>query len=290
MFWVELFPAAGFFVALFFIPESPRYLVSAGRREKAREILVRLLGEASAEERVREIDASLARDHHRPRFADLRPREGQKGLGLRPIVWVGITLAVFQQLVGINVIFYYGAVLWQAAGFSEGDALLINVISGGLSIAACFVALVLIDRCGRKPLLLVGSVGMALTLGAAAVIFATASQDAAGNLMLAGAPGVGALIAANLYVVFFNLSWGPVVWVLLGEMFPNQIRGAGLSVSGFGMWFANFAVTLTFPILLAGIGLGGAYGIYAAFAVVSFFLVWRGVRETRGMELEAMPG
>jgi len=282
MFWVELFPAAGFFVALFFIPESPRYLVAAGRRELAHEILVRLVGEASAEERVREIDASLARDHHRPRFADLRPREGQKGLGLRPIVWVGITLAVFQQLVGINVIFYYGAVLWQAAGFSEGDALLINVISGGLSIAACFVALVLIDRCGRKPLLLVGSVGMALTLGAAAVIFATASQDAAGNLMLAGAPGVGALIAANLYVVF---STSPA-----DEMFPNQIRGAGLAVSGFGMWFANFAVTLTFPILLAGIGLGGAYGIYAAFAVVSLFLVARCVRETRGMELEAMPG
>lgn len=290
MFWVEILPAGVFFLALFAIPESPRFLVAAGRREEARRILTRLLGRTSGEERVVEIDASLARDHHRPRFADLRRQPGQKSFALRPIAWLGIGLAVFQQLVGINVIFYYGAVLWQAAGFSEGDALLINIISAGLSFGACLAALLLIDRCGRKPLLLVGSVGMALTLGAAAVIFATAAKDVSGNLMLEGAPGVGALVAANLYVVFFNFSWGPVVWVLLGEMFPNQIRGAGLAVSGFGMWFANFGVTLTFPMLLAGIGLGGAYGIYAAFAVLSLFLVARYVRETRRVELEAMPG
>ncbi|WP_265127804.1 MFS transporter, partial [Xanthomonas chitinilytica] len=209
---------------------------------------------------------------------------------LRPIVWVGIGLAVFQQLVGINVVFYYGAVLWQAVGFSENDALLINVLSGGLSIGACLVTVVLIDRIGRKPLLWFGSAGMAVTLALVTFAFASGSLDAGGTLQLSDAMGVLALVAANVYVIFFNMSWGPVMWVMLGEMFPNQIRGSGLAVAGAAQWTSNFAITVTFPVLLGSIGLAGAYGIYMVAAILSVFFVLRCVHETKGRELEQMEG
>ncbi|MCI4645238.1 MAG: sugar porter family MFS transporter [Hyphomonadaceae bacterium] len=284
MFWIELLPATLFLVALMFIPESPRFLVVKGNTEQARGILSRISGAARADSKVNEIEHSLANDH-KPRLADVLASRGI----LKPIVWIGIGLAVFQQLVGINVVFYYGAVLWQAVGFSEGDALLINVISGAVSILAVVVALALIDRVGRKPLLLVGSIGMAVTLSILVFCFSQA-QMVGGSVTLPGSIGLIALLAANAYVVFFNASWGPVMWVSLGEMFPNQIRGSGLAVAGFFQWFANFLITLTFPIMLrtAGVGLTGAYGFYALCAAISIFFVMRAVRETKGLELEQM--
>ena len=284
MFWIELFPAFIFLIALLFIPESPRFLVVRGKTGEARGVLERISGATRAKKKVDEIEASLANDH-KPRLADVLA----KGSVLKPIVWIGIGLATFQQLVGINVVFYYGAVLWQAVGFSEGDALLINVISGAVSILAVIVALAVIDRIGRKPLLAVGSVGMAATLGTLVYAF---SQASVVNGAVALPEGVGrtALIAANAYVFFFNMSWGPVMWVALGEMFPNQIRGSGLAAAGFFQWFSNFLITMTFPIMLttAWIGLTGAYGFYTICAVISIFFVVLAVRETKGMELEDM--
>ncbi|MEQ5768067.1 sugar porter family MFS transporter [Halomonas sp. H33-56] len=283
MFWIEMLPTAIFLLALLGIPESPRFLISRGRDDKATRVLVTLLGEQAGQAKVAEIKASLNADHV-PSLRDLINATSGKVHG---IVWVGIGLAVFQQLVGINVVFYYGAVLWQAVGFSEGDALLINVISGAVSIGACLIAIALIDRIGRKPLLWAGSVGMALTLCLLAYAFSTASM-VDGKLALAGDMGVLALLAANAYVLFFNVSWGPVMWVMLGEMFPNQVRGSGLAVSGLFQWLANFAITMTFPIMLAGIGLAGAYGVYAFFAACSVVFVMKWVKETRGRELEQM--
>lgn len=284
MFWVELVPAVVFFVALLFIPESPRYLVARGKREKALAVLKQLMGER-AQMKYDEISASLAGDRHRPKFGDLM----QAGR-VRPIVWVGIGLASFQQLVGINVIFYYGTLLWQSAGFDESDALLINVISGAISIGACLLAASQIDKIGRKPLLVIGSVGMAIALGILAVVFATADVTESGSLSLTGIQGPIALIAANVYVFFFNASWGPVMWVMLGEMFPNQIRGSGLAVSGLAQWISNFVITMSFPMLLAGIGLGGAYGLYMVCAIFSVVFVLKLVHETKGKELENMEG
>jgi len=286
MFWIEIVPAVIFFFALLFIPESPRFLVASQKKEKALAVLQRLMGSEEAQAKFDEIDGSLVSDHHRPRLKDI----ADKKHGVRPIVWVGIGLATFQQLVGINVVFYYGAVLWQSAGFSESDALLINVISGAVSIAACLVATFLIDRIGRKPLLIIGSVGMAITLATLAVIFGNAIVQEGGALELTGASGPIALVAANLYVMFFNMSWGPVMWVMLGEMFPNQIRGSGLAVSGLAQWGTNFAITMSFPMLLAGIGLGGAYGIYALCAIASIFFIVKFTHETKGKELEQMEG
>ena len=283
MFWVELIPAVIFFFTLFFIPESPRYLVAAGKKERALEVLGKLMG-TSAPTKYDEIQATLVSDH-RPRFRDILGR-----FGFRPVVWIGILLAAFQQFVGINVIFYYGSVLWQSAGFGEDQALLINVISGAVSIGACIGAIAVIDRIGRKPMLLIGSVGMLVTLGVLAAIFSAAEVGEGGNLSLSGNAGPIALVAANLYVVFFNFSWGPVVWVLLGEMFPNQIRGSALAISGISMWGANFIITITFPMLLTGIGLGGAYSLYAVCALLSLFFVFKFVHETKGKELEEMEG
>ena len=285
MFWIELIPATLFFVMLWFIPESPRFLVSSNKTERAHRVLTRLLGDDAATHKLNEIKQSLA-DDHRPQLKDLIDNNTTK---VRPIVWVGLGLAAFQQLVGINVVFYYGAVLWQAVGFSESDALLINVLSGAISIAACILTLLVIDKIGRKPLLKWGSIGMTITLGIMVVAFLNASQGPDGKLIL-GDWGATALVAANLYVFFFNMSWGPVMWVMLGEMFPNQIRGSGLAVSGLVQWTSNFLITITFPMLLAGIGLGGAYGIYAIFAFLSVIFVVKFVNETKGKELEQMQG
>jgi len=286
MFWIELFPAGFFLFALLVIPESPRYLVAKGKTDVAFKVMKRLYGDEAAA-KVDEIKGSLASDHHMPKLSDIVDKSTGK---VRPIVWVGIGLASFQQLVGINVIFYYGAVLWQSVGFSENDALLINVVSGAVSIGAVAIPLFVIDKVGRKPLLFIGSIGMAVTLAACAIAFSTATLDASGNPTLSSGMGVLAFLAANLYVVCFNFSWGPCMWVMLGEMFPNQIRGSGLAVSGLAQWIANFAITMTFPMMLASIGLAGAYGIYALFAAASAWFVMKLVHETSGLELEEMEG
>jgi SP family sugar:H+ symporter-like MFS transporter len=286
MFWMQVIPAGIFLLTLLLIPESPRYLVAKGREGPALIVLTRLFGVEEAERKVTEIRDSLAADHHRPKLSDLIDKTTGK---LRPIVWTGIGLAVFQQLVGINVVFYYGAMLWQSVGFSENDALKINILSGSLSILACLFTILVIDKIGRKPLLLVGSAGMALTLAVMALAFSTATVSG-GAVHLSDQAGLAALISANAYVVLFNLSWGPVMWVMLGEMFPNQIRGSALALAGFAQWISNFAISVSFPALAGSLGLPLTYGFYAASAAVSFFFVRAMVRETRGQELEDMVG
>lgn len=284
MFWVQTAPAVLFLVTLTLIPESPRFLVARGHTQEALAVLTRLLGAEGAALKVREIAASLSHDH-RPSLADIKGPDGK----WRPIIWVGIGIAVFQQLVGINIVFYYGSVLWQSVGFTEGDSLKLNILSGGLSILVCLVAIAVIDKIGRRPMLLIGSAGMAVTLGVVTWAFAQGTIVGEGLVL---PPGVGfkALIAANLYTIFFNFSWGPVMWVLLGEMFPNQMRGSALAVAGAAQWLANFAVSSSFPWLKSHIGLASTYAIYAISAAVSFFFVYAYVKETKGKELEAMEG
>ena len=209
-----------YFWYIIFIPESPRFLIASGQYDIGRNVLIKLYGSSVGESKVNEIKQSLL-DEHSPRLSDLIDSATQK---IRKIVWVGIGLAVFQQLVGINVVFYYGAVLWQAVGFSEADALLINIISGGVSIAACILTIMMVDKIGRKPLLQWGSVGMALSLGLMVIAFLN-SDVGPGGVLDIGSWGPLALISANVYVFIFNMTWGPVMWVMLGEMFPNQIRG-----------------------------------------------------------------
>jgi SP family sugar:H+ symporter-like MFS transporter len=288
MFWFQAVPAAVYLLALLGIPESPRYLVVKGQDARAEAVLTRILGgPVAARAKVAEIRESLAADHHKPKFSDLVDKTTGK---IRPILWTGIGLAVFQQFVGINVVFYYGATLWEAVGFGEDAALLTNILSGVISIGACLLTIALVDKVGRKPLLLIGSAVMAVSLATVAWAFSTAVPGAAGGVTLPGNNGVIALTAAMTYTFFFNLSWGPIMWVLLGEMFPTQIRGSGLAVSGFAQWIANAMISVSFPTLAIKPGLSPTYYGYAFFAAASFFFTRAMVKETKGRELEDMQG
>jgi SP family sugar:H+ symporter-like MFS transporter len=282
MFWMEALPSAAFLIGVLLIPESPRFLVVRGRLEEARRVFARVGGDGAA--LVRQVQESL-RGEHRPRLSDLLTPGTRR---LASVVWVGVGLAAFQQFVGINIIFYYGEVLWKAAGATEQWALRINILTGFVNILATIPAILLVDKLGRKPLLLAGSIGMTVPLAIMAVVFGTAGVGPDGKPVLSQMAALTGLTAANLYIIAFAMSWGPVMWVLLGEMFPNRMRGAALAVSGASNWAANFGVTVTFLPLLSAVGLGGAYAVYALAAAVSLPFVWSAVRETKGMTLEQM--
>ncbi|WP_072313869.1 sugar porter family MFS transporter [Agrococcus sp. Marseille-P2731] len=288
MFMAEAVPAIVYGVMALRLPESPRFLVARGEYDKASQVLLDFTGETDVNLKIEQIRVSLERED-RESMADLRG----SSFGLRPIVWVGILLSVFQQFVGINVIFYYSTTLWRSVGFDESTALLTSVITSVINIATTIVAIMLVDRVGRRKMLLVGSVGMTLALGAMALAFSfgelATGADGSQSVELGPPWSIVALLGANLFVVFFGATWGPLVWVLLGEMFPNRIRASALAVAAAAQWVANFAISTTFPAM-ADIGLTFAYGFYTFFAALSFFFVLWKVPETKGMELEDMQG
>ncbi|QQE10487.1 sugar porter family MFS transporter [Planctomycetota bacterium] len=283
MFWMEGIPAIVFLIGSLIIPESPRYLVRRKHYEKARKIFHKMIGEHSRK-LLEDVKQSVLNS---PKliFGDLFI---PKTPILLPIIWLGIGLSIFQQFIGINVVFYYGEVLWEAAGFSESQALITNVITGIVNISATIVAILVIDKIGRKPMLVIGSIGMAISLTTMAITFAFAAVSPDGKLSLTRTEGITALTAAMIYVAFFCFSWGPVVWTLLGEIFNNRIRGAAIGIAAFAQWIANFLVTLTFPLLLSTIKLSGSYLIYAFFAILSLIFTLIFVRETKGKHLEEM--
>lgn len=284
MFLTEIVPAILYGALAWRLPESPRYLVSKNRFAEAGVVLGDVVGlrtKEAVEEKLAAIKATINMETRQ----SLGSLFGGKGR-LLPIVWVGIALSVFQQFVGINVIFYYSTSLWRSVGFTESNSLTVTVITSITNIAVTILAIALVDKVGRRPMLLAGSAGMTLSLGLMAVCFSQ-STGAGDDVSLPQPWGVVALIAANLFVVSFGATWGPVVWVLLGEMFSNKIRAIALSVAAAAQWLANFVITTSFPYL-AEIGLVLAYGLYASFALLSLFFVWKFVEETKGKELESM--
>ncbi len=279
MFLVGVIPSVVYGILALTLPESPRFLLARGRHDEARAIFATLVPESEVDRQVADIERAIQEDAEGAK-ATLR---GDR-LGLKPIVWIGIILSVFQQFVGINVIFYYSTTLWRAVGFTESNSLLITVITSVTNVVVTIVAILLVDRVGRRPILLTGSIGMTVALAVMSLSFAFAHKSG-GAVSLPEPWGPIALVAANVFVVCFGASWGPLVWVLLGEIFPTKIRGKALGVAAGAQWVANFLVTVSFPPL-SDFSLPFTYGMYAAFALLSFVFVFFKIPETNGMALE----
>ncbi|MFF4489091.1 sugar porter family MFS transporter [Streptomyces sp. NPDC001544] len=279
MLGVMVVPAVLYGLLSFAIPESPRFLISVGKHQRAREILNEVEGDsANLDARVHEIETAMKREE-KSSFRDLLGG----GFFFKPIVWVGIGLSVFQQFVGINVAFYYSSTLWQSVGVDPTDSFFYSFTTSIINILGTVIAMIFVDRVGRKPLAVIGSVGMVVGLALEAWAFSFDLVDG----KLPSAQGWTALIAAHVFVLFFALSWGVVVWVMLGEMFPNKIRAAALGVAAAAQWIANWAITASFPSL-ADWNLSLTYVIYTVFAALSIPFVLKFVKETKGKTLEEM--
>ena len=272
MFGSEAVPAVVFLGLLFFVPESPRWLVEAGQREGAYRILARVDGEASARTELVAIEASLAREQGR--LAQLlKP-------GFRVVLLIGIGLAVLQQVTGINVFLYYGPEIFKQLGTTTDVALLQTVVVGTVNLLFTIGAIWTVDRWGRRPLMILGAAGMGLCL----VAMGLAAQ--------LGVVAVWVLVFMLGYIACFALSVGPVTWVLLSEIFPTRVRGRALGLANILPWTANFLVSQTFPMLDENPWLierfrhGFPFYLYAGFCVVLVLLVWRWVPETKGRSLE----
>jgi sugar porter (SP) family MFS transporter len=268
MFASAAVPSLAFLIALLFIPESPRWLLRRKRDGEARTILVRLGGAAAADRQVAEIRSSLAEETGSFREL-LEPR-------LRRPLAIAILLAVFSQITGINTVIYYGSVLFKEhGGRAAGDALGANVMIGAINFLCTIAAIALIDRLGRKPLLLAGSAGMGGALVLVAVAFQIGPLPA--NLVLGG---------VLAYVACFAVSLGPGSWVYISELFPTAVRGRAMSIATLALWAACTLVTFTFLTMLRVLGPAGAFLVYAFFCGVTFLFVWRFTPETKGRTLE----
>ena len=283
MLLVGVVPAIVYGVLALTIPESPQFLVRRDRDEDAAKVLRDVSGVQDTGRKIREIRESF--NTERATFKDLRgPR-----LGLQPILWVGMAIAAFQQLVGINAIFYYSTTLWQSVGFSESDSFTTSVITSVVNVVMTLVAIAFVDRIGRRKLLMIGSAGMFVGLLAATMSFFQA-ENVGGEVSLPGIWGPVALVGANLFVVFFAATWGPVMWVTLGEIFPNNIRSLALGLGAMVNWIFNFIVTLAFPWVSDSFGVWIMYAIFTIFAVLSFWFVKTKLPEFSGRELEDREG
>jgi SP family xylose:H+ symportor-like MFS transporter len=270
MFASEAIPALAFLLLLIGVPDSPRWLVMRGRDAEAHEVLLRLVDESEARTVLGDIKASLIATHER-----------LFGFGALVIV-VGILLSVFQQLVGINAVLYYAPLMFANMGASTNTALLQTVIVGAANVVFTVVAMLTVDRLGRKPLLIIGAVIMAvamLTLGA---------------LFTAHNMGVISLLMVILYIAGFALSWGPIVWVMLSEIFPNSIKARAMAIAVAAQWLSNVVVSWSFKVLDGNAALnavfnhGFAYLFYGAMSILAALFVWRYVPETKGRSLEHM--
>ena len=272
MFGAEAIPALGFLVCALFIPRSPRWLVIRGREEEARAVLTRIDGPSHAEAALAEIETTVDDTHGAG--AGASALKEVFSFRLRTILLLGIFLAVFQQWCGINVIFTYAGPIFRAAGMTISGVFVQLVIIGFINVVFTFVGMALVDSAGRKPLLLAGSIGLAFT------------YTVIGCAFYFELPALVVIIFSLASCGVFAATLGPVVWVVLSEIFPNRIRGLALSISVFSLWSANFILIVSFPTLKANLGPAGSFAIYALICLFGFAYMWWKIPETKAKSLE----
>jgi SP family sugar porter-like MFS transporter len=271
MFAAELVPASLFFLLMFAVPESPRWLIKSGHDQQAGRILGRIGGASYAKFEVADIRATIDREEvARVRFSDLLEPK------LTRIMALGIFLAVFQQWCGINVIFNYAQEVFRAAGYDVGELMLGIVITGVVNLAFTFVAIFTVDRLGRRPLMLLGSAGLA---GIYALL---------GYGYYSHSTGPHMLILVVSAIACYAMSLAPITWVVISEIFPNRIRGAAMSLAVLSLWAACTALTFTFPLLNRSLGAHGAFWLYGGICIVGFLVIATRLPETKGKSLETI--
>lgn len=270
MFASEVIPAGLFLTLLFFVPDTPRSLMLKNKTDEALEVLVKVNGDAEGKKILADIQDSVV---------ETSGKLLSYGWG---IIIIGVALSVFQQFVGINVVLYYAPEIFKSIDPNTDGALLLTIIVGIVNFLFTIIAVKTVDKYGRKPLMLIGALGMAVAMLALGLVF------------FSGATGYLALACMMLYVASFALSWGPVVWVLLSEIFPNKIRGKAMAVAVAAQWISNYLVSLTFPMmndnsyLTAQFNHGFAYWVYGLMSLLALWFVWKFVPETKGKTLEQM--
>jgi sugar porter (SP) family MFS transporter len=270
MFGLAAIPAAALFLGMLFQTESPHWLIRQGREDEARAVLRRVRYDSDIEAEVREVREISQRE------GGLRDLVSPK---VRPLLMVGVLLAVFQQITGINTVIYYAPTLLQGAGFGNSGALLANVVNGAVNVGMTIVAIWLLDKVGRRPLLLSGTAGMAVGMTITALSFL-------GGEHLTGALAIVAVLGLLIYTGSFAIGLGPVFWLLIAEIYPLKIRGAAMSVASMANWAANFVVTVSFLTLLSAIGGVGAFFLFGFLTLVALAYFWRKVPETKGRSLQ----
>ncbi len=267
MFGAEALPGILFLLLLFFVPESPRWLVVQKREEKARSVLGRIMSEEGAEKEIREIRLVLAQE----------PASWKQLLapGIRGSILIGMSLAILSQFSGINAIIYYGPRIFESAGFGVGGSLGGQVIIGVVNVLFTLIAIWKIDRMGRKPLLIAGCVGMILAHLAIGSVFYTGQT---GGLLL--------MIFVALFIAFFAFSYGPVIWTLLSEIYPNAVRGRAMSIATLTLWVGTFIIGQTGPWMLENFQPYGTFWLFSVMLIPAILITWRLVPETKGLTLE----
>jgi SP family xylose:H+ symportor-like MFS transporter len=296
MFWSELIPSIFFLVGLYFVPKSPRWLMTKGREEEALNILTRIHGKETATKEIVEIRDSIQSNTVKDKVSlFVKP--------LLAIVIIGSILSILQQFTGINAVLYYGADIFeQALGFGKDDILKQQVLLATVNLVFTFVAMFTVDKLGRKPLLTIGGFGMLigfLMMGFTLYFSDYSNVNAAGLPALSSSEGMISLIGVLIFIASFAMSMGPVVWVILSEIFPNRVRSIAMSIAVAAQWLANYFVTQTFPMIVGSdankLQLNGGtwnnslpYFIFSAFIFILIIFVWKFIPETKGKTLEEM--
>jgi sugar porter (SP) family MFS transporter len=277
MFAVALIPALVLGIGMFTLPESPRWLFNQGQLAKSRAVL----GRSRSQEEV-ELEFQEMEEIRRAEEEQERGRVGYAELlspYVRPALIIGLGLAIFQQVTGINTVIYYAPTILQGVGFSEGGAIAATAVGVGLvNVGFTILAVRIIDRAGRRPLLIIGLIGMVISLALLGVVFATGGAG--------GAVGLLATVCLGLYIASFAISLGPVFWLMISEIYPLNIRGKAMSVASLANWGSNFIVALTFLLLIDAFGQTGTFWLYGAIGLVAWVFVYFLVPETKGRTLE----